>query len=617
MISLKDFEEQWLDEIEDGTPSSTRKGHRFAQKILRDWLELDSDMAEIIYCDGAGDGGIDAAVFIPHEAEEGSEGDTWMLVQSKYGSAFSGAGTLFAEAEKIFATLEGQRDKISSISDDVVKRIRQFLSQAGAKDRLEYVVATNQRLSHAEYDDLEAIRRIGQEKFGAVFHVADVSIETIYNKRSEEDFGGGSRLKVSLKTTIASSGDILYVGATKLVDVFAFMQDYKKKSGDLDTLYDKNVRKFLGHRRKVNKGIEHTIESCPERFGLYNNGITIVAEAVEREVDDRIVLSNPYVVNGCQTTRSIYLVLQQKLNSGGKGNVSTVHQQWLKRLDNAVVVTKIVVVGDEGESLLTETTRYTNSQNAVSDKDFISLEASFRGWASVFNAQYGIFLEIQRGAWDARKAWQKQNPLAQPQYAASAYAFDLLKIYVAGWLAEPGAALGSNSPFAPGGVWFKKVSNLSEFGVEAMYAAYLLQRLADRYSFGRASERQSRALTRFLFYMVAVDLLRNFLLMQDMDHDSEAVSRAIARLDKVGLLQEIGEITINLIDDYFRQGGDDSLFDEPGFRKTQEIRSFLMSEKLGKDDQYSPGLKAQLNYARRDFRRSPVAEQIKVELKAD
>ncbi len=595
-------------------PSSTRKGHRFAQKILRDWLELDSDAAEIIYCDGAGDGGIDAAVFIPHGSEEGGDGDTWMLVQSKYGSAFKGTDTLFAEAQKVFATLEGQRENLSSLSGDVVKRIRQFLSQAGVKDRLEYVVATNQRLSHTQYDDMQAIRRIGQEKFGSIFHVEDVSIETIYNKRPEGDTGGGNRLKVPLKTTIASSGDILFVGATKLVDVFAFMQAYKKQTGDLDTLYDKNVRKFLGHRRKVNKGIEHTIEQYPERFGLYNNGITIVAEAVELDADGKINLTNPYVVNGCQTTRSIHLVLQQKLNSGGKGNSNPLHDHWLKRLDSAVVVTKIVVVGDEGEGLLTETTRYTNSQNAVSDKDFISLEQNFRSWASIFNAQYGVFLEIQRGAWDARKAWQKQNPLAQPQYEASAYAFDLLKIYVAGWLAEPGAALGSNSPFAPGGVWFKKVSSLPEFGVEAMYSAYLLQRLADTYNFGRASEKQSRALTRFLFYMIVVDLLRNFLLMHDMAHGSDDISKCIDTLDKTNLLEEIGAISINVIDDYFRAGGEDCLFDEPGFRKTQEVRPFLMSEKLGKDEQYSPSLKAQLNYARRDFRRSPVAAQIKAAL---
>lgn len=328
MVTFEEFEAQWLEEIEAGSPSATKKGHRFAQKILRDWQELDSDTAEIIYCDGAGDGGIDAAVFIPRTSEEGAEGDTWMLVQGKYGSAFNGIDTLFAEAKKIFDTLEGKRDSLSSLARHVVKRIQQFLSQRGPKDRLEYVVATNRRLSRDEYDNLEVIRKNGRDKFGENFHVEEVSIQTIYNKLAEND-GAGQVLKVPLKTTMASSGGSLHVGATKLADMFAFMQTYKSSSGDLDMLYDKNVRKFLGHRRKVNKGIEHTIEKYPERFGLYNNGITIVADEVKAGANDVLVLINPYVVNGCQTTRSIYLVLQQRLNAGGRGSSTSVHQEWL------------------------------------------------------------------------------------------------------------------------------------------------------------------------------------------------------------------------------------------------------------------------------------------------
>jgi hypothetical protein len=120
-----------------------------------------------------------------------------------------------------------------------------------------------------------------------------------------------------------------------------------------------------------------------------------------------------------------------------------------------------------------------------------------------------------------------------------------------------------------------------------------------------------------MFYMVTVDLLRNFLLMQDMAHESNEISHAIAKLHDAGLLQEIGVIAIELIDDYFREGSEDCLFDEPGFRKTREIRAFLMSEKLGRDEQHSPGLRTLLNYARRDFRRSAVAAQIKVALVDD
>lgn len=68
MIGLEQFESQWLEEIVAGNPTTTQLGHRFAEKILRDWHEIDAATAEVILCDGAGDGGIDAAVFVLGDA---------------------------------------------------------------------------------------------------------------------------------------------------------------------------------------------------------------------------------------------------------------------------------------------------------------------------------------------------------------------------------------------------------------------------------------------------------------------------------------------------------------------------------------------------------------------
>ncbi|MER2625652.1 MAG: hypothetical protein ABTS22_17165 [Accumulibacter sp.] len=81
MITLEQFESQWLEEIVAGEPSTTALGHRFSEKILRDWHEIDSATAEIILCDGAGDGGIDAAVFVAADPNEGIEGDSWILTE--------------------------------------------------------------------------------------------------------------------------------------------------------------------------------------------------------------------------------------------------------------------------------------------------------------------------------------------------------------------------------------------------------------------------------------------------------------------------------------------------------------------------------------------------------
>lgn len=616
MISFEDFQQQWLEEIVTGSPTTTQLGHRFAEKILRDWHEIDSSTAEVILCDGAGDGGIDAAVFIKEDLSEGIEGDSWILVQSKYGSSYSGADTITTEAQKLFATLEGKREKLSSLSTELVGRLRNFLSNSGPKDRMDYILVTNKRLSEEEQEYLHNIKTLGRSKFGECFDVDSVSIETIYNKVAELDAFGPTKLSVKLRTTVTGSGQILLIGATKLPDVFAFMQEYKTLSGDLDLLYEKNVRKFLGNKRKVNKGIEATIENYPERFGLYNNGITIVAEEVDKSGKDELILKNPFIVNGCQTTRSIWSVLQRRLNSGGSAPTEA-QINWQAQLENSVVVTKIVVVGAEGEELLTETTRYTNSQNAVGEKDFIALEKDFRNWAPAFNARYGVFLEIQRGAWEARRAYQRQHPLTIPRYEEVANAFELLKAYAAGWLCEPGIAYGKNPPFAPGGTLFNKIVNGPNFGVDSLFAAYQMQKMATGYNFGRGAKSPTRGQTRYLFIMVGVDLVKDFLINNRLDYSHTSISSAIIKFADADLLKEIGDSAVQLIDDYLTDGNEDSLFSEPEFQKMRDLNAFLKADKLAKGDEFSPRLRTQITLTKKMFRRSAPMEKMKAVLAAN
>ncbi len=605
MVPFEEFERQWLEDVQAGDPSAVKLGHRFAEKILRDWHEIDDATAEVILCDGCGDGGIDAAIFVKGDASEGIEGDTWMLVQSKYGSSYTGAETITTEAQKVLATLEGKRENLASLSVELVKRLRNFLQNKGEKDTLEYILATTKTLTAGEKDFLDNVRVLGRAKFGPCFEVDSVSIETIYKRACEEEESASDGSEIALKTIVTSSGDILYTGATKLRDIYEFMKRYKLETGDLDSLYEKNVRKFLGNKKKVNKGIEHTIETFPERFGLYNNGITIVAEAVKTssETHGSLLLKNPYIVNGCQTTRSIWSVLQRRLDSGGTAP-SVEQLTWEERLDKAVAVTKIVVVGSDGEELLTETTRYTNSQNAVAEKDFIALERDFRIWGPAFNSRYNVFLETQRGAWEARKAFQRQSPQAQPQFAETANAFDLLKAYAAGWLGEPGIAFGKNPPFAPGGSFFKKIVNDEAFGIDALYASHLVQKLASGYSFGRGASRSSRGQTRYLFIMVVVDLVKDILINSGNGYSHADITSAIIVLHKADLLEDFGDAAVQVIDDYLTDGNEDSLYSEPEFLKNKDLNSFLKSEKLGKGDEFSPKLKTQIAMAKKIFRRS-------------
>lgn len=133
-------------------------------------------------CDGAGDGGIDAAVFIKADPTEGIDGSTWILIQSKYGTALAGPNTITLEAQKLFGTLEGKRGSLASLSAELVERLKNFLSNKGENDKLEYILATCRKLTVEKADYIDNVRVLGRDKFGDCFDTDSVSVETIYNK---------------------------------------------------------------------------------------------------------------------------------------------------------------------------------------------------------------------------------------------------------------------------------------------------------------------------------------------------------------------------------------------------------------------------------------------------
>jgi hypothetical protein len=105
MTTTPDFEaflSSWRESIVAGDPPTTELGRRFALKIVTQWLDAPESGMEIVYCDGAGDGGVDLAVLDvgPEDENEGQPGHTWYLVQSKHGTAFQGSRTLLVEAQK-------------------------------------------------------------------------------------------------------------------------------------------------------------------------------------------------------------------------------------------------------------------------------------------------------------------------------------------------------------------------------------------------------------------------------------------------------------------------------------------------------------------------------------
>ena len=124
-------------------------------------------------------------------------------------------------------------------------------------------------------------------------------------------------------------------------------------------LLERNVRSFLQARGKVNRGIRDTIAREPDRFLAYNNGITLTAEAVELCQDNGSKAINRLeglqIVNGGQTTASLLAT------DRGRADLSQVY-----------VAAKLIEIesGDAHDELIRSVSRYSNSQNRISEADF-------------------------------------------------------------------------------------------------------------------------------------------------------------------------------------------------------------------------------------------------------
>lgn len=128
-----------------------------------------------------------------------------------------------------------------------------------------------------------------------------------------------------------------------------------------ERLLEQNVRTFLQFRGKVNKGIRNTIKNEPDMFFAYNNGLTVTAEET-KVVDGKMKsIKNLQIVNGGQTTASIFMSHLQEKN---KENID---------LSKIYVQVKMTVIKPElvGE-IVPEISRFANTQNRVSNSDFFS-----------------------------------------------------------------------------------------------------------------------------------------------------------------------------------------------------------------------------------------------------
>ena len=484
----------------------------------------------------------------------------------------------------------------------MLEKLTNFRASASERDQICLVYATVEPLTPEQQRTLDYVRAMGRDKLGALFDVSAISVRTIYDDQAEEtELATRQHLTFGLNGHLTQAGDDLLVGSVSLTDLYAFLKTYRTRTGTLDQLYEKNVRRFLGGRVKVNRGIQTTLREAPEKFGLFNNGITVTVSDFNIAGSGTYNLVQPYVVNGCQTTRSIWEVLSNKLDAGGSGNNPQL-DAWRARAEKGCVVTKVAKVGTEGEALLRDIpgtpiarTRFANATSSPSTRDLR---------LGIVNSTTSIICisKSNVAGGDSQRAIQKQNRAGR-KFSRFASALDLTKVYGAIWLAEPGLAFGKNPPFLPNGSVFTRMiaeqSGERPFGARDLYAAYLLLN-GKRMNFGRGgstARRQTESCTTS-YSSTCYAMPSKEQHPSGLRETTDAVIHLLDEQNDAGKLLE--EMAAALIDNYLTESNENSVFHEEKFRDPNgfnfDLNAFLKWEQLGRSLNQTACLQAQLHF---------------------
>lgn len=219
-------------------------------------------------------------------------------------------------------------------------------------------------------------------------------------------------------------------------------------------IFFSNVRNYKG-LNKINKGMVETFDKHPKNFWFYNNGITIVCRdyKVKKVLEKDACLFEifaPQIVNGCQTASTILNCI----------DVLSIPER--EKVDGSILVK---IIKDLKEEKRKEITKYTNSQTAVTGKDFFALKDFHRLLQSNFSI-IGYDYEIQSNAKKYEKKAYKGNPKYDILFDASfkkkntLSAKDVVQLYVA-CLHQLPAKAKNVGEFMPGGQYYDKIFDSS------------------------------------------------------------------------------------------------------------------------------------------------------------
>lgn len=378
---MEDFRKQIKEDIQDYKetylfkPNIQYDSWAFNFWILDKLYYVDEEMIDAYIIEN-NDMGIDAYVFYEDTKD-------LFLIQNKYYSDSSKLKSSYVKNDFLLKGINALKNGTYTRSEELQDIYNKYKNDNDFKVYLELNVTNNIKCEDGE----NYIKKFNIENN---FCIANINyLKDIENKYYNEI--KINRNALELEVYSVNKGTILNVNteAYKLQNIAdakyvytpitCIYEMYQKAIEKEYPLFDANIREYLGQKGSTNKKIYETLIDKEDRknFFYYNNGITIICDKIgkiktsakKENLNAVFKISNPQIVNGCQTVNTINQVLKNVKENDLDSEFGSVF-----------VMLKILEINDDNEKenkLYRNIVTYNNSQNKIDEKSFVANEQLF------------------------------------------------------------------------------------------------------------------------------------------------------------------------------------------------------------------------------------------------
>ena len=205
-----------------------------------------------------------------------------------------------------------------NVKNELLENVQYWTEMSHIDVRLFYAAANATWTNSSEVlGTFETLKKVESRVENGIYHIeSPVFIDEKRLQKITLNETDSYSAKLALQgTPLQLSGDEAVMGCAAIInatDLLGILID--DTTGNLKRgLFEENVRDYQGNTN-VNQSIKETIRTAPESFILRNNGITILANRLEYPNLNSVRITNPQIVNGCQTCSVIYYANKEGLD---------------------------------------------------------------------------------------------------------------------------------------------------------------------------------------------------------------------------------------------------------------------------------------------------------------